>query len=322
MRAIRCHDTSGPAGLRWEELPEPPVGKGQVRIDVHACGVNFPDLLISRGLYQFKPTAPFSPGSELAGVIGAVGEGVTRWRAGDRVAAFVPWGAFTEQIVLGEENVARLADGVGFDHGASLLTTYGTCLHALEDRARLRKGENVLVLGAAGGVGTAAIEIAKAFGARVIAAASSPEKLEVCKALGADAVIDYEREDLKARAKALGGADVVVDPVGGKYFEDALRSTNWEGRYLVIGFAGGEIPRIPMNLPLLKGCSIVGVFWGAWLAREPGRAAAQLERLGAWILDGTLKPHIQMTMPLADAAKALELIDARKAVGKIVLRAR
>jgi NADPH2:quinone reductase len=321
MKALRVHELGGPEKLAYEEAPDPEVGTGQVLIDVKAAGVNFPDLLIVQGLYQFQPPLPFSPGGEVAGVVRAVGEGVDRLKVGDRVIGLGIWGGFAEQMLLGEERVLPMPEGVSFEVAAALTTTYGTMLHAFEDRAKLAAGETVLVLGAAGGVGTASIEIAKRMGAKVIAAASGPDKLEVCRELGADEVIDYAREDLKARAKALsgGGVDVVVDPVGGAFSEPALRAMAWEGRFLVIGFAAGEIPKVPLNLPLLKGCSIVGVFWGSFLAREPARATEQLVRIGRWVGEGELKPRVSRTYPLAEGARALEDLAARRVTGKVVL---
>ncbi|HJL18549.1 MAG TPA: NADPH:quinone oxidoreductase family protein [Sandaracinaceae bacterium LLY-WYZ-13_1] len=321
MKALVVHELGGPDKLSYEDVPEPEVGAGQVLVDVQAAGVNFPDLLLCRGAYQFQPERPFSPGGEVAGVVRAVGDGVERLAVGQRVVGLGIWGGFAERMLLGEERVLPLPDEVSFEVGAALTTTYGTMVHAYEDRAKLSPGETVLVLGAAGGVGTAAIEVAKLMGAKVVAAASSPEKLAVCRELGADELLDYATEDLKKRAKALtgGGADVVVDPVGGSYAEPALRATAWEGRFLVIGFAAGEIPKIPLNLTLLKGCSIVGVFWGSFLAREPERATEQLLRIGRWVAEGKLEPRVSRTYPLAEGAKALEALAAREVTGKVVL---
>ena len=276
MKAILCKAWGGPESLVLEELPSPRPGAGEVVIDVKAAGVNFPDVLIIQNKYQVKPPLPFAPGAELAGVIKETGAGVTGFAPGDRVIAMVSWGAYAEECVAPAAQLVSMPPGLDFATAAAFTLTYGTSWHALKDRGQLRAGETLLVLGAAGGVGLAAVEIGKALGARVIAAASSAEKLAVCRAHGADETIDYATEDLRARLKQLTGdkgADVVYDPVGGPYTEPAIRSTAWRGRYLIVGFANGEIPRIPLNLMLLKGSSLVGVYWGDWTRREP-RAAA------------------------------------------------
>jgi NADPH2:quinone reductase len=322
MRALRCHELIGPAGLRVDELPEPEAGPGEVVIDVRAAGVNFPDVLLTYGKYQFRPPPPFVPGGEAAGVVVAVGAGVTRVAAGDRVAVTVIHGAFAERIVVPEAAVIGLPDAVSFAVGAATLLTYATSWHALVDRARLQAGETLLVLGAAGGVGIAAVEIGKLFGARVIAAASSDDKLAFCRAHGADDAIQYVREDLKESAKRLTrgeGANVVYDPVGGGFADAALRSIAWEGRYLVVGFANGEIPKIPLNLVLLKGCQIVGVFWGSFVAREPARHRANAERIFAAVAAGQLRPHVDATLPFARAGEALVRMERREVMGKLVL---
>lgn len=322
MRAVLCRELSGPGSLSVGEVEAPKPSSGEVAIDVRAAGVNFPDVLLSRGKYQFKPTTPFTPGGEVAGVVSEVGAGVTGLAVGDRVVATMIYGAFAERVVSPAAAVTKLPDGVSFEIGAAIPVTYATTYHALVDRAHLAKGESLLVLGAAGGVGIAAIELGKALGARVIAAASSDEKLDVCKQHGADAVINYAKEDLKDRVKALtngNGADVVYDPVGGDFSEAALRATAWEGRLLVIGFASGPIPKIPLNLVLLKGCQIVGVFWGAFVAREPDKNQRNLSQVLAWVADGTLKPHIDAVMPFADASLALQRLEDRQVRGKIVL---
>lgn len=321
MRAVRCHELTGPADLRVDDIDEPTVGAGQVSIDVRAAGVNFPDVLITQGKYQFKPTPPFIPGGEVAGIVLEVGEGVTEVAPGDRVAATMLFGAFAERVVCPAAAVFPLPDAVPFDVGAAVLVAYATTMHALVDRARLREGETLLVLGAAGGVGLAAVEIGKALGARVIAAASSPEKLELCRSRGADATIDYAHEDLRARTKVLapGGVDVVYDPVGGDFTEAAIRSLGWEGRLLVVGFTTGTIPRIPTNLVLLKNCQVMGVFWGAFTVREPARNREHIARLMAWIAEGRLRPHIDAALPLGRAAEALGRLAAREARGKLVL---
>lgn len=322
MRAVRQHELVGPSGLRVDDLPDPTPGAGEVLVSVRAAGVNFPDVLLSRGKYQFKPEPPFVPGGEVAGVVASVGDGVTRLRPGDRVAATMIHGAFAEKVVVHEAATAKLPDAVSFETGAATLLTYATTIHALVDRASLRAGETLLVLGAAGGVGTAAVELGKALGAKVIAAASSPEKIAFCKEHGADEGIVYTREDLKERAKALtggAGADVVYDPVGGPYTEQALRAIAWEGRLLVVGFAAGEIPKIPMNLVLLKGCQIVGVFWGSFVMRTPERNLENARRVLEWVSEGTLRPHVDEVLPFSRAAEALERLEQRKVKGKIVL---
>jgi NADPH:quinone reductase len=321
MRAVRCHELIGPAGLRVDDLPEPEAGAGELLIDVKAAGVNFPEVLITQGKYQFKPAPPFVPGGELAGVVRAIGAGVTGFAPGDRVIATMLFGAFAERVVVPAAAAIKLPDGVSFEIGAATSLTYGTTVHALVDRAALRAGETLLVLGAAGGVGTAAIEIGKNLGARVIAAASSDDKLAYCRERGADATINYAKEDLKERAKALSGAgaDVIYDPVGGDFTEAALRSIAWEGRYLIVGFAAGPIPKIAANLVLLKGCQIVGVFWGAFAQREPARNRANIERVLGWLAEGKLRPHIDGVLPFDRAGEALERLARREVKGKLVL---
>ena len=322
MKAVVCKQFGPPDSLLVEELPSPRAGPGEVVLSVKAASVNFPDVLIIQNKYQFKPPLPFSPGSELAGVVKEVGAGVERCKVGDKVIAFTTYGAFAEEVRTEAARLLPLPEGMDFVTGAAFLLTYGTSDHALRDRAALRAGETLLVLGAAGGVGLAAVEIGKALGARVIACASRPEKLEVCKAHGADETIDYAREDLRERVKALtagSGIDVVYDPVGGPYSEPAFRSLGWRGRHLVVGFAAGEIPRLPLNLALLKGASLVGVFWGDFARREPKSFAASLEQLAAWYREGRLRPHVSKTLPLERAAEALQLLASRSATGKIVL---
>jgi NADPH:quinone reductase len=321
MRAVRCHELTGPAALRVDEVETPPVGAGDVAIDVRAAGVNFPDVLLSYGKYQFKPEPPFIPGGELAGVVREIGPGVTRVAVGDRVASTMIHGAFAEQVVVPESSVVHLPEAVSFETGAATLLTYLTTIHALVDRASLREGETLLVLGASGGVGTAAVQLGKLLGARVIAAAGSADKVAFCKTLGADEGIDYTKENLKDRVKALtdGGVNVIYDAVGGPYAEQALRSIAWEGRYLVIGFAAGEIPRIPLNLTLLKGCQIVGVFWGQFAMREPDKNRKNGERIFEWIQSGKLNPHIDRVLPFAKANEALAAMERREVKGKIVL---
>jgi NADPH:quinone reductase len=322
MRAIRCHDNSGPKGLRVDEIPAPEPGAGEVAIAIRAAGVNFPEVLLSYGRYQFKPPFPFIPGGECAGVVEAVGEGVTSLRVGDRVAATMIHGAFAERVVVPELAAVKLPDAVSFEAGAVTLLTYATTWHALVDRAHLRAGETLLVLGAAGGVGVAAIQLGKLFGARVIAAASTPEKVAFCKSMGADEGVCYGTEDLKERVKSLtggAGVDVVYDPVGGALSEAALRAIAWEGRFLVVGFASGEIPRIPLNLTLLKGCQIVGVFWGSFAAREPARNRASCAQIFDHVASGALSPHLDETLPFERAAEALGRLESRAVRGKIAL---
>lgn len=321
MRAVRCHELTGPAALVVDEIDAPTPEAGQVTIDVRAAGVNFPDVLITQGKYQFKPATPFVPGGEVAGVVREVGEGVTAFAPGDRVAATMLFGAFAEQVCCPVGSVFPLPDAIDFDVGAATLVAYATTLHALVDRAQLRAGETLLVLGAGGGVGLAAVELGKCLGARVIAAASSEAKLERCRSRGADDTIDYSREDLRTRAKALAinGVDVVYDPVGGDFTEAAIRTLGWEGRLLVVGFASGTIPRIPTNLVLLKNCQLMGVFWGAFTQREPARNREHIAQLTEWIVQGRVRPHIDAALPLERAGEALERLARREVRGKLVL---
>src|SRR6478609_4655959 len=322
MKAVLCKQYGPPDTLTFEELPSPKAGAGEVVIEVKAASVNFPDVLIIQNKYQFKPPLPFSPGSELAGVVKEVGSGVTNVKAGDKVIAFTTYGAFAEEVKTEAGRLLPLPEGMDFASGAAFLLTYGTSDHALRDRGALKAGETLLVLGAAGGVGLAAIEIGKALGARVIACASSEEKLAVCTSHGADAGIDYATEDLRERIKVLTdgrGVDVVYDAVGGPYSEPAFRSLAWRGRHLVVGFAAGEIPKLPLNLPLLKGASVVGVFWGDFARREPKEFAASMKQLGRWYAEGRLKPHVSQTLPLARAADAIKLLASRQAKGKVVV---
>jgi NADPH2:quinone reductase len=293
-----------------------------VVISVKAASVNFPDVLIIQNKYQFKPPLPFSPGSELAGVVKEVGAGVSGFKPGDRVIAFTTYGAFAEEVKTEAARLLPLAEKMSFEEGAAFLLTYGTSDHALRDRGALKAGETLLVLGAAGGVGLAAIEIGKALGARVIACASSEEKLAVCREHGADETVNYATEDLRERIKALTegrGVDVVYDPVGGPYSEPAFRSVAWRGRLLVVGFAAGDIPKLPLNLALLKGASIVGVFWGDFARREPTAFAESVRQLGRWHAAGKLRPHVSETFPLEKAVDALKLMAARQVKGKVVL---
>ena len=322
MKAVLCKQYGPPDALVIEELASPQPGPGEVVVSVKAASVNFPDVLIIQNKYQFKPPLPFSPGSELAGVVKEVGSGVSGWKAGDRVIAFTTYGAFAEEVKTEAARLLPLPAGMDFVHGAAFLLTYGTSEHALRDRGALEAGESLLVLGAAGGVGLAAIEIGRALGARVIACASSENKLAVCREHGADATINYATEDLRKRIQELTegrGVDVVYDPVGGAYTEAAFRSLAWRGRLLVVGFAAGEIPKLPLNLALLKGASAVGVFWGDFARREPQAFADSVRQLGRWYSEGRLRPHVSQTLPLEKAAEALKLLASREAKGKIVL---
>jgi NADPH2:quinone reductase len=322
MKAVLCKALGSPESLVVEEVESPAPGPGQVVISVKAAGVNFPDTLIIQGKYQFQPPLPFSPGAEVAGIVKEVGTGVESVKAGDRVMAWSAFGGFAEEFVANADALIPLPAGIDFDVASAFAMTYGTGLHALRDRANLQPGERLLVLGAAGGIGLAAIEIGALMGARVIAAASTEEKLAVCRRCGASEAINYSEQDLKERIKELTsgqGVDVVVDPVGGDYSEAALRGMAWNGRFLVIGFTAGSIPRIPLNLPLLKGCSIVGVFWGSFIAREPQRSQANFQQLLEWMQEGKLRPYISARYPLQRAADALSDIINRKATGKIVL---
>jgi NADPH2:quinone reductase len=323
MKALLCKQFGPPESLVLEEVPSPKPGAGEVVISIKAASVNFPDVLIIQNKYQFKPPLPFSPGSELAGVVKEVGAGVSNVKPGDKVIAFTAFGAFAEEVKTEAVRLLRLPEGMSYEEGASFILTYGTTDHALRDRGQLKPGETLLVLGAAGGVGVAAIEIGKALGARVIACASSDDKLAVCRQHGADECINYASEDLRERIKALSGGkgvDVIYDAVGGPYSEPAFRSIAWRGRHLVIGFAAGEIPKLPLNLALLKGASAVGVFWGDFTKREPQAFAESARQLARWYRDGKLKPHVSASYPLAQAAEAMNLLASRKAKGKVVIR--
>ena len=322
VKAVLCKQYGPPETLVVEELPSPRAGPGEAVVSVKAASVNFPDVLIIQNKYQFKPPLPFSPGSELAGVVKEVGAGVSSVRPGDKVMAFTTYGAFAEEVKTEAARLLPIPDGMDFNSAAAFVLTYGTSDHALRDRGALRAGETLLVLAAAGGVGLAAIEIGKALGARVIACASSGEKLAVCREHGADATINYAAEDLRERIKSLTegrGVDVIYDPVGGAYSEPAFRSIAWRGRLLVVGFAAGEIPKLPLNLALLKGASVVGVFWGDFARREPKAFAGSIAQLGLWFREGKLRPHVSKIYPLEKAADALRLMAARQVKGKVVL---
>jgi len=323
MQAWLCENPIGPEALRWKELPTPQPAAGEVRVAIRAASLNFPDLLIVQNKYQIKPPLPFVPGAEYAGVVDAVGDGVTHLKLGDAVAAFAGTGGFATHACVNAALLMPLPPGFAFEDAAAFLCTYGTTHHALMDRAALKAGETVLVLGAAGGVGTAAIQIAKAAGARVIAAASSDEKCDFCRSLGADETINYGKGQLREELKALTqgkGPDVVYDPVGGDLAEPVFRSIAWRGRYLVIGFAQGSIPSLPLNLALLKGASIVGVFWGEFARREPKANARALAELAGWYAQGRIKPAIDRTLPMAGLSDAFARMGSRQVHGKIVLR--
>ena len=322
MKAVQCVEHGPPEKLVVNDVPVPEPGKGQVRVRVHAAGVNFPDTLIIQNLYQFKPALPFSPGGEAAGVVDAVGEGVDDLKPGDRVVAMTGNGCFAEHVIANRAQVVPIPGDMPFDIASGFTMTYGTSHHALKQRARLQPGETLLVLGAAGGVGLAAVELGKLMGAHVIAAASTDEKLALCREYGADEVINYATDDLKARVKELTkgrGVDVVYDPVGDRFAEPAFRSMAWNGRYLVVGFAGGAIPALPLNLPLIKGASIVGVFWGAFTQAEAALHRANMAELLEWYRAGKLKPHVSKRFPLAEGAAAIRWMMDRKATGKVVL---
>jgi len=323
MRAVVCRQFGDPEVLAVENIPAPRIGPRDVRISVQAAGVNFPDVLTVRNQYQHKPELPFVPGQELAGIVIETGSDVTEFEVGDRAVSRCRLGAFAEEAVCAADGrTVRLPEGVDFVTGAAFATTYGTAYHAFKRRASLKPGETVLVLGAAGGVGLAAVELAKLMGARVIAAASSPEKLEVCRRAGADELIDYTQQGLRESIRELTdgrGVDVVVDPVGGDLAELALRGMAWGGRYLVIGFAAGFIPRVALNLVLLKGCSVIGVAAGTAAKHDMAGAIQEIETLARWIAEGRLKPLVSATLRLEQAAEALRSLAERTATGKIVL---
>jgi NADPH2:quinone reductase len=322
MKALRCNAFGPIDTLRVEDVPAPVPAAGQVLVDVHAASINFPDALMVQGLYQVKPPLPFTPGAELAGVVSAVGEGVQHVKVGDRVVCSTGTGAFAEQAVADAVRVIPLPEGMDYAAGASFVLVYGTSLHALQTIGKLQPGETLLVLGAAGGVGIAAIEIAKALGARVIAAASSDEKRALAKQAGADETVDYTQPEWRREVERLtngNGADVVYDAVGGPYAEPALRATAWRGRYLVVGFAAGEIPKLPLNLTLLKERAILGVFWGAAMAKDPKQLIADLRQLAGWFQAGKVKPPVTERVSLEGAADAIARLANRQAMGKLVV---
>lgn len=323
MKAIRCKAYGPPASLVLEDVENLQPNAKEVLVAVKACGLNFPDTLIIQGLYQIKPELPFTPGSDVAGIVKEVGEGVTHIKAGDEVFGFVAHGALAEEVIVPSNACFPKPPQMDFPIAASFMMAYGTSYHALKDRAKLKTGETLLVLGASGGVGLAAVELGKLLGARVIAAASSDEKLALCKSYGADEIINYNSQDLKTTLKEITnkkGVDVVYDPVGGNYSEAALRGTAWNGRFLVVGFATGNIPKIPLNLPLLKGVSIVGVFWGGFAMKNPSGNKQNTMILMKWYAEGKLKPHIHSIYELEETSKALEEMMNRKVKGKLVIK--
>ena len=322
MKAIVCSNFGTPDTLIFQEIENPTPKGDEILIRVKACSVNFPDTLIIQGKYQFKPPFPFSPGSDVAGFIEKIGDNVKHFKVGDEVVGFIPFGGFAEKAIVKATDCFPKPKGMSMVNASAFLLAYGTSYHALKDRANLKEGETILILGASGGVGLTALELAKLMGAKVIAAASSKEKLDLCKKIGADDVINYTEESLKDRVKELTngkGVDVIYDPVGGHFSELALRAIAWKGRHLVIGFANGEIPKIPINLTLLKGASIVGVFWGSFAQKEPKKSLENIKKLLAWFVKGDVKPHIDKTYSLENAPKALEDMMQRKVKGKIVI---
>jgi NADPH2:quinone reductase len=330
MKALLSKAVGGPDTLVLEEVPSPEAKPGFAVVSVKAVGVNFPDVLIIEDKYQFKPARPFAPGGEIAGVVKSVGEGVTHIKPGDRVLGNTGWGGMAEELALEAARLVKIPDDMPFDDAAAFIMTYGTSYHALKDRANLQPGQSLLVLGAAGGVGLAAVELGKQMGATVIAAASSQEKVDLCLSRGADSGMVYGRgpfdkdgqKELGAQFKAAtgpNGADVIYDAIGDAYAEPALRAIAWEGKYLVVGFAAGEIPRIPLNLALLKGCDIVGVFWGTWVAKNPKRHQESVAELLAMYSAGKIKPHVSGRFPLSKGAEAIKHLASRQAMGKVVI---
>lgn len=322
MKAIVCTKLGLPNVLSYQEVPTLEPGPNELVLEMKACAINFPDTLIIQGKYQVKPELPFTPGSDVAGVVLKIGSAITQFKIGDRVLGMIPFGGMAEQVKVSINNTFKIPDSISFEQAASFLYAYGTAYHALKDRAQLRTSESIVILGASGGVGLAAVVLAKRMGARVIACASTSEKLDLCRQYGADELINYEKENLKLTIKTLTagkGANVIFDPVGGNYSEQALRGLAWKGRYLVVGFASGAIPAIPFNLPLLKGCSIQGVFWSRFAKEEPQLSNKNNLEIVNWFMDGSIKTHIQRTYKLAQAAQALEAMMDRKVLGKVVV---
>jgi NADPH2:quinone reductase len=323
MKAVLCTRDGSAGDLVLGDVADPVAGAGEAVVKIAATALNFFDNLIIAGRYQFKPAHPFSPGAEFAGLVESVGAGVTGIKPGDRVMGYAGWGAARERIAIAAGRLVPLPPGLDFDRAAGLCVTYGTSYYALKDRAGLAASETLAVLGASGGVGLAAVELGKLMGAPVIACASSDDKLAFAQAHGADAVVNYDRDDLRDALKRLGGehgVDVIYDPIGGRYAEAALRAIAWQGRFLVVGFAAGDIPKLPLNLVLLKSCDIRGVFWGSWTDREPAAHRANMADLVRWCADGKISGHVHAAYPLADAARALDDIAARRVMGKVVLR--
>ena len=325
MKAALCKSLDGPEAVVVEEIADPVAGPGEAVVRVHAAALNFFDTLITRGKYQTKPSLPFSPSGEIAGVVESLGPGVTSVAVGDRVAAAVGYGGAREKVVVGADALIPIPASVSDEVASAVSVAFGTAIHGLKDRGRVKSGETVAILGASGGAGQAAIEIAKAMGARVIAAASSNDKLEICRALGADEVVNYDVVDLKEALKTLTGGrgvDVVYDCVGGPYAEPAVRALAWQGRFLVVGFAAGDIPKLPLNLLMLKGADAIGVFWGEAVKRDPAGHRANMIDVLRWVSEGKLAPRIQATYPLAEIREAIGVIDRREATGKIVVTLR
>jgi NADPH2:quinone reductase len=323
MKAIRCKTYGPPSNLKLEEIDSLHAGPKEVVVQVKACGLNFPDTLIIQGLYQFKPELPFTPGSDIAGVVKEIGEEVKHLKIGDEVFGFVAYGGLAEEVIVPGNACFPKPTQMDYPVAASFMMAYGTSYYALKDRAKLMEGETLLVMGASGGVGLAAVELGKLMGAKVIAAASTQDKLELCKAYGADELINYTTQDLKSTLKKITdgkGVDVIYDPVGGDFSEQALRAIAWNGRFLVVGFAAGTIPKIPLNLPLLKGASIVGVFWGGFAMKYPKENMGNTMTLMKWHAEGKLKPHIHKIVPLEDAKEALEEMMNRMVKGKMVVQ--
>jgi NADPH2:quinone reductase len=323
MKALLCTRYGEPDDLELADIAAPKAGPGEVVVRIHAAALNFFDTLIIAGKYQFKPAPPFSPAAEFAGTVESLGAGVTAFRTGDRVLGYMTYGAARESVAISADKLIKIPDALDLDRAAGVCITYGTTFHALKDRASLKPGESLAVLGAAGGVGLAAVELGKIMGARVIACASSEAKLSFARKHGADDGINYASSDLKeALRRVTGGrgADVIYDPVGGPYTEPALRSIAWKGRFLVVGFAAGDIPRLPLNLVLLKGCDVLGVFWGSFIDRDPEGHHANMRQLLDWCAQGKLSSHVHAVFPLAEAPAALKAIAARQVMGKVLLR--
>lgn len=323
MKALLCTRYGTPDDLELADIPDPAPAAGEVVVRIEAAALNFFDTLIIAGKYQFKPAPPFSPAAEFAGVVESLGPGVSSVKPGDRVVGYMVYGAARERVAIPADKLIPIPDALDFDRAAGVCITYGTTLHALKDRARLAPGETLAVLGASGGVGLAAVELGKIMGARVIACASSAEKIAFAREHGADDGIDYAKDDLKEalrRATSGRGADVIYDPVGGAYTEPALRSIAWQGRFLVVGFAAGEIPKLPLNLVLLKGCDVLGVFWGRFIDNDPEGHHANTRQLLEWCVQGKISSHVHSTYPLAEGVAALKAIAARQVMGKVILR--